>query len=100
MKSVRTHYLRWDEKDSKGLLNIFVMGYRDIHCMMEEKYYRSYDMEFDESCTPEDIFCLLNQDDRHNGQYERSMCVGDVIELDGILYGVESIGFKELMRVA
>jgi len=51
----------------------------------------------------ETVFSLMNADDRPNGQYERSLSVGDtamVEQPDGTLklYACESVGWKEIAK--
>lgn len=42
----------------------------------------------------ESIWERLNADDRPNRMHERSLSVGDVLEVDGRLYAVENTGFR------
>ena len=48
----------------------------------------------------EDIFRQANMDTRPNGRTERSLSVGDVIEIDGAFsFMVRNVGFEAVSRV-
>jgi hypothetical protein len=52
------------------------------------------DLSGDDLAICERVFRALNADDRANGRYERSLSVGDVVEVDGRRYAVADVGFE------
>ena len=46
----------------------------------------------------ETVFAKLNADNRPNRLYERSLSVGDVVEVNGQLYACEGVGFKPIQQ--
>ena len=97
---VKLYFLRWeDKKQDIALFTYFIMGYKEDQEVPNYNFYREYTVELEEDMTLDKIFVYFNHDDRPNGQTERSMCVGDLIELpNGKIYGVNPFGFAELRK--
>ena len=98
------------------MVNVYQFNYKglcDKDCVIlfgdvnQEKVNRLYKKEFsyklkdrkykglhDEQIT-EEIFVLFNMDNRPNGKVNRSISVGDIVEIDGIAYVCASFGFEK-----
>ena len=98
------------------IVNVYQFNYKDVQgedCdilfggVNQEKVNRLYKKEFsyklkdrkykglhDEQIT-EEIFVLFNMDNRPNGKVNRSISVGDIVEIDGIAYVCASFGFEK-----
>ena len=90
-------YLNWDKEEMEQDANImkrFMFGFDEGESLHLEWYReRKYPLQ---SESLNEVWHDLNKDDRINGQEERSLCVGDIIEFDGHLWGVNPIGFIDL----
>ncbi len=70
----------------------------NTHFALEHEGQSHHDLALD-AC--DQVFGLMNADNRPNGKTERSLSVGDVIALEDeegklYVYAVESVGFKKL----
>lgn len=68
----------------------------DLLTLVKAATYREVFAEDLSECTLESIWCRHNVDSRPRAQEIRSMCVGDVVELDGRWWVVASVGFVPL----
>lgn len=95
---IKVYYLNWDDmnKTHPDIDNYLITGYVE-GTVFNPSLYRMHEYEL-ESNTVEGIFAELNDDLRPNKQTERSMCVGDVVELNGKLYGINICGHIELQK--
>lgn len=99
---VKTYYLNWDRgtQNACTLLHYFMLGYEENQEMPNYELYRQHTVELQDEMTPQDIFGYFNCDNRPDGQVERSMCVGDLIEFpNGQIYGVNPLGFVRLKAI-
>ena len=64
----------------------------DFEIVAEDKFNE----DIDDLVISEMIFEKYNRDDRPNGRTHRSMCVGDVVDIDNIKYQCKSFGFEKL----
>lgn len=92
----KVYYLNWDREEQErdtDIMKRLIFGFEED----QEKHLEWYrEHEYDlQSDTLEGIWIELNADDRFNGQVERSLSIGDIVELDGKFYGVNSIGWYE-----
>lgn len=91
---MKVYYLNWQANDQA--FKVFLNPKRNIFL---PELYRMHDYDFlDEAKGPEDVYCWLNQDNRPNGQTERSLSVGDVIDFNGTCYMVNEIGFIKVIH--
>lgn len=91
---MRIYYLNWQTNDEA--MKVFLNPRRNIFL---PELYRMHDYDFlDEAKGPEDVFYLLNQDNRPNGQTECSLSIGDVIDFNGTCYMVNEIGFIKVIH--
>lgn len=93
----KVYYLNWDaieqEREAK-VMERLIFGFKEEEKDLHLEWYRLHEYEL-KSTTLEGIWMELNADDRFNGQTERSLSVGDIVELNGKMYGVNSIGWYE-----
>lgn len=50
--------------------------------------------------SPDGVWACLNDDDRPGGQSFRSMCSGDVVELNGVMHECLSLGWRTVDAAA
>lgn len=92
----KVYYLNWDSEDQERntkIMERLIFGFEEGQELHLE-WYREHEYDL-QSNTLEGIWRELNADDRFNGQVERSLSVGDIVELNGRMYGVNSIGWYE-----
>lgn len=90
---MKIYYLNWETND-EAMRMYMSFNHDDV---FKPEFYREHDYCFlDQVISLEDVYCLLNQDNRMNKTSERSLSMGDVINFDGKFYYVESIGFSEI----
>lgn len=94
----KVYYLNWDEETEERnaeVIKRLIYGFEEGEDNNKHlEWYREHEYDL-QSDTLEGIWRELNADDRFNGQVERSLSVGDIVELEGKLYGVNSIGWYE-----
>lgn len=95
---IKLHFLQWDrEPIQMNLMATFIGGYQRNTLAHPKECYKTYEIQDPEYYTLDNIYKYYNSDGRLNGGYERSMCVGDIIELeDGSLHAVEILGFNPI----
>lgn len=61
-------------------------------------YELTYEMDFsgETGAGLKELYQVLNAPNRPTGEFAHSMCVGDLIEVEGIYYQVAPIGFKRV----
>lgn len=96
----KVYYLNWDAEIEEGnaeVMKRLIFGFEENEKDLNLDWYREHEYEL-KSTTLDGIWMELNADDRFNGQTERSLSVGDMVELDGKMYGVNSIGWHEFNK--
>ena len=99
------------------MANVYQFKYKDVQredCdilfgeVNQDRVDRLYKKEFSHSLDglcykdldgeqiSERMFKLFNSDDRPNGKVNRSISVGDIIEIDGVAYVCTNIGFEKM----
>lgn len=92
MKQVTVHYLQWHENPS--LIEGLILGKTYTEDNYEVVFNRNISKEYSDQHILKDVFNLLNEDDRKDNI--RSMCVGDIIQIDDKKFIVKPIGFEEI----
>ena len=97
--------------------NVYQFNYKDLKdkdCaivfggvnqeMVDRLYKKEFACSLDRPCfenmdnweqISEEIFMLFNMNDRPNGKVNRSISVGDIVEIDGVAYVCASFGFEK-----
>ena len=80
-------------------------GYRYFKKCVEHcpDWFAEYRLEYSNDNFPdnmslEDIYCMFNQDDRPNSKTMHSVSMSDIIEMDGVPYYVDNIGFAMMEK--
>lgn len=92
----KVYYLNWDREEDidSNVLRRMAFGF-DKGETVNLEWYRVHEYNL-EANTLEGIYTELNDENRFNGREERSLSIGDIVEFEGGLYGVDGMGFFNL----
>ena len=81
--------------------NPYADGYDPKRAVLVESMLSPMNMSVagDDFAACEQVFYLMNRDERENGQYERSLSVGDVVAVEDRFYAVADMGFVRVDEV-